>query len=288
LDYLKKHTSLLILLSITLYPLYLEAFEISYLNNAVNVRNRQLFDRSTFSEFKILSAGIAHEINNALTVINAKTEQLMRVYKKEEDQKGLKMVLNSADRIGKSIKGLREFIYPKEPNKLELLQIKDLLDQVLMLYGQRLRNHGAVIITRGIHHEIIKGNRMQLEQVFLSLVNNALEGIDKLNDKWIEVICETHKNTISILFRDSSPGLSDEMADKMFRESIDVKISEDIGLGLILANEILHKHGGSLSYVKGSSNRTFNLILPTTNVSDPLANPIPKISHSEERTSPSF
>lgn len=263
-------TGLMFILNIILYPLYLEKFIIGYLNHALRIRNRQLFNRSTFSEFKILSAGVAHEINNALTIINAKTEQLMRIYKSEEDQKNIKMVLNSADRIGKSIRGLREFIYPKQQITPEVIKVRELLDHVLMLYGQRLRNHGAVIISRGMNNEYIKGYRMQLEQVFLSLINNALETIDKLKDKWIEILSETNKNKIIILIRDSSPGLSNEMADAILKDSFNLKNSEDNGLGLVMDKEIIHKHGGSLEYIKGSSNRTFKLTLPLTNTSEML------------------
>ena len=258
---------LLMLFNVSLLPLYLETFTISSLENALTVRNQQLFNRSGFSEFKILSAGIAHEINNALTVINAKTEQLMRTYHEAQDQKNFRLVLSNTDRIGKSIKGLREFIYPQKATTSEVMFIKDLLNNVLMLYGQRIRNHGAFVTIHGNSEKKVKGYRIQLEQVILSLINNSLETIDHLNDKWIEITFEPYDETIAVIFKDSSKGLDDERADTILDPSLTVKSAEDNNLGLILAKDIIEKHHGTLSYVKGKSNRTFRIELPVA-VSD--------------------
>ena len=253
-----------LLFTTLLFPLYAEfIFERKerFLENALYVRNKQLFSHSSFSEFKILSAGVSHEINNALTIINAKIEQMIRKSVDNPDQdKGLRLILNSADRIGKSMRGLREFIYPHD--QLEEIKIEEVVQHVLMLYGQRLRNHDVTVRTHGLAGKFVKGHRIQLEQVFLSLLNNSVDNIDNLKDKWIDISCKGDQDNVEIVVKDSGRGISEDVETMLTDPFFCTEENVDNGIRLVLAQDIMKKHGGNLEYIRTSPNTTFVIDLP--------------------------
>lgn len=88
------------------------------LNRILKERSDKFFGQSKFSELGMMSAGIAHEINNPLAIIQARTSQLLRIYKNPEKQKelgeGLEQVLITSQRINRIIQGVREFVHQNE------------------------------------------------------------------------------------------------------------------------------------------------------------------------------
>jgi signal transduction histidine kinase len=251
---------MLLIYCATLYPLYAEVvFESRehQLEKVLQLRNKQLFSHSGFSEYKILSAGVSHEVNNALTIINAKIEQIFRGSSKDFE-KDMKLILKSTNRIVKSMRGLREFIYPHEiPEKIE---IKEVVDQVLSLYGQRLINHGVQIQTFGLEGKYVKGFRLQLEQIFLSFINNSVDAIDNLNDKWISIAAKFNHNCVDIIMQDSSESRVDELM-LILNDPFTDRDIQDNGIRLLLVKDIIEKHGGQLKYPKQEYS-TFIFSLP--------------------------
>ena len=266
---------LLLLFSVSLYPLYAEiVFEKQekFLQEVLHIRNKQLFSHSIFSEYKILSAGVTHEINNALTIINAKIEQLLRRKHDDDSEKGLRVILNSTNRISRSIRGLREFIYPHDFN--EVLSVSEVIDHVLMLYGQRLKNHNVNVTTNGLGGKLVKGHRIQLEQVFLTLINNSVESIDQLDEKWIDINCRSRGNSVEIVIRDSSTGEDEEMENMLSLPFLSTKENVDSGIRLVLAKDIVEKHGGTFNYIRDEENTAFKIRLPQVESDESMQNRI--------------
>lgn len=254
--------SLCLLLSASLYPLYSEIVferEITHLEMVIRSRNKQLFNYSGFSEFKILSAGVTHEVNNALNILNAKIEQLLRGHTKNLD-KDLRLLLTSTNRIVKSMRGLREFIYPTEVD--EKIELSSLIDNVLELYGQRLYNHGIEVKTSGLENKYIKGRRIPLEQVFLSLINNSIENLEKCEDKWISITGKTEENDYRIIFQDGSSSMAESMTKLLSDPYFTDEKLKNNGIRLILTKDILEKHGGTLRCPYGYENSTFVMTFP--------------------------
>jgi C4-dicarboxylate-specific signal transduction histidine kinase len=238
-------------------------------------RNTKLFGQSKYSELGMMSAGIAHEINNPLAVIQARTTQLLRIYKdaakNQELGEGLQQILYTSERINRTIQGIREFVHQDE-NAVETdICLKDLLNDVLAFCGQRLKNHGVSLRLYNLERYTVRGNKIQLEQIFLNLINNSFDAIEFLPDKWIEMsVHEGKDNTVQIIFKDSGPGIPPEIAARIMEPFFTTKeLGKGTGLGLSLARGIAEKHGGELSYVDDSGHTTFKLNLPKfmTNIS---------------------
>ncbi|HXH32680.1 MAG TPA: HAMP domain-containing sensor histidine kinase [Bacteriovoracaceae bacterium] len=253
----------LIYFSLALFPMLSEEIFEKHerlLESAVEARNEQLFNHTNLSEFKILSAGVVHEINNALTIINAKVEQMLRINKDPGEEKGLRLILTSANRVNRSVKGLREFIYPQDT--WENIEMEELMNRVLVIYGQRLKNHDVDLRVRGFRGKHINGNRIQIEQVFLSLINHAVEELDKIEERWIEITASKKRTNLELVFSDSGPDLSSSLVKILEAASLPIDHDVNEGIRMIQAKKIIEHHGGTLEYGNKSGNQACIILIP--------------------------
>lgn len=233
----------------------------------LKARNDQLLGQSKYSELGMMSAGIAHEINNPLAIIQAKTTQLLRIHTNPERQKelteGLEQILYTSERINRTIQGVRDFVHQDERMVREEFSIKTLVDDVMAFCSQRMKNHGVNLRFYGLEKFMLRGNKIQLEQVLLNLLNNSFDAIEYLPDKWIELSVHETDHTLQMYFKDSGSGIPPEVAIRIMEPFYTTKnIGKGTGLGLALARGIVEKHGGALAYVSNTRHTTFVLELP--------------------------
>jgi C4-dicarboxylate-specific signal transduction histidine kinase len=230
-------------------------------------RDSKLFGQSKYSELGMMSAGIAHEINNPLAVIQARTTQLLRMYRDPDKQhelgEGLQQILYTSERINRTVQGIREFIRQDDKHPDQEIPLKKIVDDVLAFCGQRMKNHGVNLRFYNIDQFKVVGNKVQIEQIFLNLLNNAFDAIEFLPDKWIEISAHDANEKLQIFVKDSGSGIPAEIAKKIMEPFYSTKdAGKGTGLGLALASGIAQKHGGSLSYVQKANHTTFLLEFP--------------------------
>lgn len=174
-----------------------------------------------FNELRLLSASVTHEINNAITIIMGRTDQVMKRNQDPAQEKALLNIKNSCDRIVASVKGLRQFIYPDTKEIETYIDLSKLMEEVMKLTGQRLRNHGIEIRLKGIENKFVRGRMSQLEQLITNLLNQSVERLSSLQEKWVQLIAVDEQGGLNIYFMDSSGSVGDKISHKQFSEILE-------------------------------------------------------------------
>lgn len=224
-----------------------------------------------------MSGGIAHEINNPLTIIIGKTEQLIRYLdkvseRKEAFLKDLELIKKTALRISKIIKGLRSFSRNAENDPMTEVNLKSVVDETLDLCREKFSTSGIEIRSE-IPNIQVKCRAVEISQVLMNLFSNSYDAISELEEKWISIQVSEVADSIQIQFKDSGKGIPSAVVDKIFQPFYTTKdVGKGTGLGLSISAGIIKNHGGSLNYDKSSPNTCFMINLPV------LSKPVLKIA----------
>lgn len=172
-------------------------------------------------ELRMLTAGVTHEINNAISIILGRTEQIIKRNVDSSLDKGLDNIILTSERIVTSVKGLRQFLYPNASDVEEFIELPDLMEEVLKLSGQRLRNHGIELQLKGLDHKIIKGRKAELEQMIINLINQSIERLDGLEQRWVQLVAVEENGALNMYYMDSSAEVGDKLSLKGCREVLE-------------------------------------------------------------------
>lgn len=174
-----------------------------------------------FNELRLLAASVTHEINNALTIIMGRISILIKKNEDPEQEAKLTNMYTTAERIAGSVSGLRQVIYPDKSEAEEIIELPALMGDVFKLTGQRLRNHGIELKLKGFEHKVIKGRKGQLEQLIINLLNQSVERLLNIQDKWIQMVAVLEQNRLNIYFMDASGEVGDKITHKQFSDILE-------------------------------------------------------------------
>jgi signal transduction histidine kinase len=230
---------------------------------------RQLFQSEKLAALGKLSAGIAHEIRNPLTSIKILIHSLVDETATDASrEKDLAVIETEIGRVNKIIKQFLDFARPRPPS-LEPMDVRTVLEETLALLIYEMEAQG-VSLERNYSPDLppIPMDREQMKQVFLNLMLNAAQAMDRGGKLTIHTALRSQhpgdRNSplVEIGIQDTGPGLSGDIRAKIFEPFFSTK-EEGIGLGLPIAQRIVEEHGGEIRV--GSSpgeGTTFYVILP--------------------------
>jgi C4-dicarboxylate-specific signal transduction histidine kinase len=129
-----------------------------------------------------------------------------------------------------------------------VLSLPDILSNTLILYREKLRaNSIGLEIASVPDHPAIHGNPTQLEQVFINLMQNAIDALDGVSKPQITILFGLQGDEALITFTDNGPGLDSEIATKIFEPFFTTKpIGKGTGLGLSIVYGIITDHNGTI------------------------------------------
>ncbi len=206
-----------------------------------------------------MASGIAHELNQPLTAIATNAYASIRMLESgnisnEKLADIMEKIGHQAERSGEIIRQLRQFVRKEQPQRC-LLDLNELIEEVLMLLRPEVRKAG-VTIQRNLDRSIKKvmAQRIQIEQVILNLVKNAIEAMVNSDAETRKLVITTGmggSHSVIVSVEDSGPGISSEMRDGLFDPFITSK-KKGLGLGLSISQGIIEAHQGNL-YLDSSS-----------------------------------
>ncbi len=206
-----------------------------------------------------LTASIAHEINNPLQSVRNCLHLATRGDLPEEmRQHYIDLTHQELERLMTTVQRMLDFYRPNA--EMKAVQVLDLLEHVLNLLGQQLREHNVQVTTAWpARLPSIKAISSQIEQVFINLVLNAFDAMPDGGELLINI--SQKKKMIEILFQDSGPGVPPEIQKHIFEPFMTTK--QGTGLGLSVSYDIVNTHGGRLDLLTDRGpGACFRVMLP--------------------------
>ncbi len=218
-----------------------------------------------------MAGGIAHEINNPLSVILCKATAMKEhlIANSSVDIKemilGLTKVEDTVGRISKIIKGLRAFSRNSEKDPMQRILVSSAIEDTLELCNQTFKNES---IDFKINFDptvkiYVLGRLPQLSQVLLNLLNNSRDAVSGLSVKWIRLDVCVKDEICFLSVVDSGSGIPKLIAEKLMQPFFSTKeIGKGTGLGLSISQAIIVEHKGRLYYDPTSDHTRFVIELP--------------------------
>lgn len=220
-------------------------------------------------ELSEMAAGIAHEINNPLTVISARTQMLCqdvrdkKMIKDEDLFRNLDKIYKQTGRIKKIVDSMQIFSRNSSQDDRTVYNIKSLVQESFSLVAGGIRDNGIEFGFDMLQNEkYINCKPNELIQVLVNLFNNSIYALSKTVSPKIEVqFCEDAE-FYHLYFSDNGPGIPSENDSKIFLPFFTTKpIGAGTGLGLSISNKIIQSYGGTLRLDRARGNSSFHITL---------------------------
>lgn len=245
------------------------------LEEEIEQARAQTFSKSKLATLGEMAGGIAHEINNPITVISSLNRIILKSvesgnYDIEKIKKYTSDIENTVVRISKIISGLRNVSRDASQEEYGEFCLGDVLEDVLPLVTEKFRNNNVLLkvdLNSPEYSFKFPCRRIQLSQVFLNLLNNSFDALETFDNKWIEIKCIMDEKSLKLKFIDSGTGIPRQLQEKIFQPFFTTKeIGKGTGLGLSLSNSIISNHGGIFKIDNQCPNTCFEIILPKIQV----------------------
>src|SRR5438270_118954 len=235
----------------------------------------QLVQAAKMSALGQLVSGVAHELNNPLSVIIGYGQLLLARDVPATLKRPLELMVTQGDRMAKIVRNLLYFARQRPPER-SAVDIRQVMEQTLSLRLNHLTLSG-IAVERDFPDLLpaINGDAQQLEQVFLNLLLNAEQAILETKPGGRIVLrARLRPDARAILAQvvDDGPGIPAEALQRVFEPFYTTKtVGMGTGLGLSVSYGIVQEHGGRLTVESRPGQTTFTLELPVTALPTPRA-----------------
>jgi signal transduction histidine kinase len=216
-----------------------------------------------------LSASIAHEVTQPIAGVVTNANAALRWLGRrppdlQKAQYSLDEIIKDGNRATDIVERLRALI-KKAPPRKDALEINGaILEVIALTRGEILKNGGSVQTQLAEDLPLIQGDRVQLQQVILNLIINAVEAMSAVSEGARELLISTGKDAsggVLVTVRDSGPGLNPESFDRLFDAFYTTKPG-GMGMGLSICRSIVEAHGGRIWASLAAPGTAFQCVLP--------------------------
>jgi signal transduction histidine kinase len=248
----------------TLYSLVAAGSVITAIFHPLHRRIQAFVDRYFFSSWadqpvaREIAAGFSHELKSPLAGLSLQAQLALAELEDVEEGKvswlkalpqiksELQYLVNQAMDAARRIEAVRGVAEPAR-GQMGPVKISDLVDNSLTHLRELVRQSKAEIrcvLPTGLAP--VYGDAKQLEIVFINLIKNALQAIDDMGGASLIVSGQDKNDSVLVSIKDSGPGISAKVVQKIFEPNFTTKGHKGTGMGLYLAQQILKAHNGSV------------------------------------------
>jgi PAS domain S-box-containing protein len=218
---------------------------------ALHAAQAQLAHVNRVTTMGQLAASIAHEINQPITAVvtNASAGLLWLAAQPpdiEEVRDSFDRVIKAGNQAGEVTGRIRALIKKAPPRKDDLEINEAILEVIALTHGEMVKNSVSLRTQLAAGLPLVRGDRIQLQQVILNLIINAIEAMSGISEGPRELLIGTGKDALSgvlVAVQDSGPGLNPESFDRLFDPFYTTKPG-GMGMGLSICRSIVEAHGG--------------------------------------------
>jgi signal transduction histidine kinase len=236
-----------------------------------------------------LAASITHEIAQPVSAMVTNGNSCLRWLESAkpnlaEAREAARRVAQNGNRANEVFRSIRSLVQKAEP-RVSLLGIATVVQEVLVLAPGELQQHNVTMRTElDSDLPLVLGDRIQLQQVLLNLIMNAIQAMADVHDRPRELIigCKAQDGVL-ITVADSGTGLDAGAGERIFESMFPTK-SDGMGMGLSISRSIIAAHGGRIWASQGAPcGAIFHIVLPSKEDSVPPAgkHPVPPAGNGE-------
>ena len=242
--------------------------ELEEIRRRLKETQEQLFQSSKLKVLGEIAAGLAHELNQPLTVIRGLSQNLLRkTSPRDQDYEKLKLMVDASRRMEEIINHLRVFSRMDEP-EFRIIDLNDVIRNTLKMVKELLARHSIEIRLSLSPLPPIRGCANKLEQVIINLATNARDampdgGVLSISTRTVD---DNGRRYAEVTVSDTGYGIPDDIIHRIFDPFFTTKEEgKGTGLGLSISYSIIKDHRGEIKVrSKKDKGTIFFIRLPTT------------------------
>jgi two-component system, NtrC family, sensor kinase len=219
-----------------------------------DMMNLQVIETGKLATVGELAAGIAHEINNPVAIMVEEAGWMEDLLEDEEVKENLEEFQRALKQINTQGKRCKEITHKllsfarKTDSRIQVVLMNDLIKDAIGLAEQSAK-YSKITINTNLEANIpfIQASQTEIQQVFLNLINNAVDAMDKKGGGTIDITSRVDGNAIVVDFADNGPGIHRSNLARIFDPFFTTKpVGKGTGLGLSICYGIIKKMGGEI------------------------------------------
>ena len=216
-----------------------------------------------------ISANVAHEINNPISVIHALSDELQEKAQKGElnldyvERKAI-VIKRTATRVSGIVRALLRLSRDGKQDLMELHSVRNIVEDATVLVHDQMLKEGIVFSVHGLDEDVrICCRGAQISQVILNLLSNAIDAVSEVEQKIVILEIKINQQFVLISVLDSGLGVPDKIRSKVMQPFVTSKPpGKGTGLGLSISKHIIHEHEGELIFDETHPMTKFSIALP--------------------------
>lgn len=239
----------------TEYDLKKSLEEIALSKKTLEEESIKTFHASRLSSLGEMAGGVAHEINNPLTIIQGMIKSILvhdELGLDDQTKNKLTKINSASERIAKIVKGMKIISSKNDQIEHEIVKVSKVLEISIDLYEEKFKNETILFKLENANDPDIKCNPLQISQILINLVSNAIDALQKLDEEkylTIKITEDPVTHSVDIRVINSGPVLESAVSAKIFEPFFSTKsLGKGTGLGLSISSTLAHSNHGNLSY----------------------------------------
>ncbi|MGF7146405.1 two-component system C4-dicarboxylate transport sensor histidine kinase DctB [Sphingomonas zeicaulis] len=207
-----------------------------------------------------ITAGVAHETAQPVAAIRSYAANGIAFLDRGDSAAAAAnfgAISRLTERIGAVTSELRGFAR-KGTGEIVALRVSEVIEGAALILRNRLTRI-AFTVDLGADPPVRAG-RVRLEQVFVNLIQNALDALEGRGDGRVEIRLDGDEESVRVRISDNGPGIPPEVAERLFTPFATSR-ANGLGLGLVIAHDIMRELGGALAWIPGDGGACFELTL---------------------------